>query len=564
MSKDGCPATGKKLVVLGLLGTTLDRGLGPDRWTRWRPTVALCQQPDLRVDRLELLFQPQFRDLAEFVRADIALASPETEVCFRQVDFRDPWDFEEVYGVLHDFARSYAFDMEREEYLVHISTGTHVLQICLFLLAQSHFLPSRLVQTAPGGGRAAAEAVELAPRRIRRHPVSGSYTIIDLDLSRYDRLAIRFALRAGEDVAFLKSGIPTRNAAFNTLMERMEQVAADTPDPILLLGPTGSGKSRLARRIYELRKARRRVSGPLVEVNCATLRGDAAMSALFGHRRGAFTGAIADRPGLLRGADKGVLFLDEIGELGPDEQAMLLRAVEEKRFLPLGADAEVGSDFQLICGTNRDPAALAARGHFREDLLARINLWTFTLPGLARRPEDVEPNVNYELERFAARCGRQVDFNREAHAAFLDFATGPEGLWKANFRDLGAAVTRMCTLARSGRIDEALVREECDRLRTAWRAGGENAPTPATRDEAPQIPLPGSDGPEALDLFDRAQLACVVRVCRNSRTLSEAGRRLFAVSRAAKKYPNDADRLRKYLLRFGLRWEDVIAAPDAE
>ena len=123
------------------------------------------------------------------------------------------------------------------------------------------------------------------------------------------------------------------------------------------------------------------MTGAFVEVNCATLRGDAAMSTLFGHVRGSFTGALRDRPGLLRAADGGVLFLDEVGELGPDEQAALLRAIEEKQFLPLGADREVRSDFQLIAGTNADLAAAVRVGRFREDLLARINMWTFRLPG---------------------------------------------------------------------------------------------------------------------------------------------------------------------------------------
>src|SRR4029077_20611819 len=129
------------------------------------------------------------------------------------------------------------------------------------------------------------------------------------------------------------------------------------------------------------------LSGRFVEVNCATLRGDQAMSALFGHKRGAFTGAQTDRAGLLKEADQGLIFLDEIGELGADEQAMLLRALEDKTFLPLGADRELGSDFQLIAGTNCDLAAFVRSGQFREDLLARINLWTFQLPGLAQRPE---------------------------------------------------------------------------------------------------------------------------------------------------------------------------------
>src|SRR5215213_7674940 len=111
------------------------------------------------------------------------------------------------------------------------------------------------------------------------------------------------------------------------------------------------------------------------------------MSALFGHVKGSFTGAVRDRSGLLRTAHGGLLFLDEIGELGLDEQAMLLRALEEKVFLPLGSDREVRSDFQLIAGTNRDLGARVREGRFRDDLLARINLWTFSLPGLAERRE---------------------------------------------------------------------------------------------------------------------------------------------------------------------------------
>src|SRR6185436_16428219 len=141
---------------------------------------------------------------------------------------------------------------------------------------------------------------------------------------------------------------------FNRLIENIERVAIRSKEPILLMGPTGAGKSRLARRVFELKKTRHQLAGNFVEVNCATIRGDAAMSALFGHVKGSFTGAIQDRKGLLVAADGGMLFLDEIGELGLDEQAMLLRAVEEKRFLPVGSDREVRSDFQLLAGTNRD------------------------------------------------------------------------------------------------------------------------------------------------------------------------------------------------------------------
>jgi transcriptional regulatory protein RtcR len=317
------------------------------------------------------------------------------------------------------------------------------------------------------------------------------------------------------------------------------------------MGPTGAGKSQLARRIYDLKKAQRQVAGAFVEVNCATLRGDQAMSTLFGHVRGAFTGAQAERAGLLKGADGGVLFLDEIGELGLDEQAMCLRAIEEKRFLPVGADRDVTSDFQLIAGTNRDLGQDVSRGRFREDLYARLNLWTFDLPPLRDRREDIEPNLDYELQRYAEREKRKATFNAEARALYLAFATAPDAAWRGNFRDLSASVTRMATLAPLGRIDEATVRDEMVRLRRQWGA--------ATQPEAQLVGQVLGDAADGLDLFDRAQLEVVIAVCRRSRSLSAAGRELFAVSRIRKASGNDADRLRKYLARFDLRFEDLAA-----
>ncbi|HEX8923092.1 MAG TPA: sigma 54-interacting transcriptional regulator, partial [Pyrinomonadaceae bacterium] len=306
-----------------------------------------------------------------------------------------------------------------------------------------------------------------------------------------------------------------------------------------------------ARRIYELRKARHQVLGDFVEVNCATVRGDAAMSALFGHIKGSFTGAMRDRPGLLKAADGGVLFLDEIGELGLDEQAMLLRALEEKVFWPLGGDREVRSDFQLIAGTNCDLLLEVREGRFREDLFARINLWTFRLPGLRDRLEDIEPNLQYELEQYARRTGTHVTFSKEARERFLRFATSPQARWAGNFRDLNGAVIRMATLAQGGRISIEVVDEEIERLRVSWRIS-----PPSDCDNL--LPsLLDKERMERLDLFDRLQLEEVVKVCQDSRTLSEAGRKLFGASRGKKRTANDADRLRKYLARFGLDWSRV-------
>ncbi|GLK57282.1 transcriptional regulatory protein RtcR [Methylopila capsulata] len=528
----------KKRVVIGFLGTTLDAGK-QNRWGRWRPTVELCQYRDLPIGRLDMIHGEGSMALAERVTADIAQVSPATEVRRHLMNLADPWDFEEVYGALHDFARGYPFDPDAEDYLVNITTGTHVAQICWFLLIEAHFIPAKILQLSPPrGGRDGGE----------RQP--SSYGLIDIDLSRYDRIATRFRRDRDEAANFLKSGIETRNEAFNRMIDRIEQVAIRSKAPLLLCGPTGAGKSQLARRIYELKKARRQVGGPFVEVNCATLRGDGAASALFGHVRGAFTGAASERAGLLRAADKGILFLDEIGELGPDEQAMALRAIEEKRFLPVGSDKEVGSDFQLIAGTNRDLSLDVRAGRFREDLLARLNLWTFDLPGLADRPEDIEPNLDFELARFSEREGLHVTINREARQRYLAFAASPAARWLANFRDLGASVTRMATLAPRGRIDAATVDEELARLRRAWASKADD-------DRDLLADLFGESELDGIDLFDRVQLVEVVKVCRREPTASAAGRALFAASRAKKASANDADRLRKYLGRFGLDWTAV-------
>jgi transcriptional regulatory protein RtcR len=234
-----------------------------------------------------------------------------------------------------------------------------------------------------------------------------------------------------------------------------------------------------------------------------------------------------------------------------DEQAMLLRAIEDRRFLPMGSDKEVASEFQLLAGTNRDLTEAVQQGRFREDLFARLNLWTFYLPGLKERAEDIEPNLEFELARFAKQQGEQVRFNSEAKATYLAFAQSNEARWPGNFRDLGASVTRMATLSKSGRIDSDVVQEEIGRLRRLWGKRDDSS-----ADGAALLAAVGIEQ-ATLDRFERAQLLDVVAVCKNARSISEAGRTLFQASRALKASQNDADRLRKYLARFGLSFEQL-------
>jgi transcriptional regulatory protein RtcR len=529
----------KPTVIVTFLGTQLDAGGGAGRWEKWRPTVAMTQHDDLAVARIELLYPPSQLQLAERVKSDIASTSPATVVNLVEFALADPWDFGEVYTALYDWSRAYRFKPEKETYWAHITTGTHVAQICMFLMVEARLIPGVLVQTAP------------PKKQAQSNP--GTYSLIDLDLAKYDAIASRFAAEQRDAVSFLKSGIATRNKKFNTLIEEIERVAVRSKAPILLTGPTGAGKSFLARRMFELKKSRNLVSGGFVEVNCATLHGDGAASTLFGHRKGSFTGAMADRAGLLRAADKGVLFLDEIGELGLDEQAMLLTAIEEKRFLPVGADQSVTSDFQLIAGTNRDLRVAVSDGTFRDDLFARINLWTYDLPGLAARPEDIEPNIDYLLELSAREVGHVVRFNAEAKKRYLKFAQSSDAQWRGNFRDLAASVTRMATLADSARISEALVEAEIARLRWLWHRADQTASGLGVDLES----LLGRTSLDKIDYFDQLQLQAVIATCRECNSLSDAGRRLFNVSRNERSVVNDADRLRKYLNRFTLNWEEV-------
>ncbi len=517
-------------VVIGFLGTKLDVG----KKRRWKPTLSLVAHDDFPVDRLELLYDNDHNRLAHFIKHEIEAGSPETEVVLNRLDLDDPWDFEEVYAKLFDFARGYGFDEDRERYHVHLTTGTHVAQICWFLLAESRHVPAHLLQTAPPRGESTQPKLD----------------IIDLDLRRYNAMQHRFDLISREYSDLLKGGIQTRNHAYNSLISQIEHVAGATRAPILLLGETGTGKTELAERIHTLKLDRRMIKGRMVHVNCATLNGSDGIAMLFGQRRGYTGHAGSERNGLLREADGGVLFLDEIDELGLREQAVILHAIETGRYYPLGADYEVSSQFQVIAGSNRDLRKLAAEGQFRQDLLSRLTAWTFELPPLRQRHEDIEPNLIHELARAEKDLGVQYGFNLDARERYLKFCRDPATLWPGNFRDFGASVRRMCVLAAQGRITRAMVEDEIRRLRDLWSASLSDGDTKL---------LSRVMGREAavIDLFDRAQLAEVVRICQRSATLSEAGRTLFAHSRGRRKSTNDADRLRKYLAKYGLDWEQI-------
>ena len=239
--------------------------------------------------------------------------------------------------------------------------------------------------------------------------------------------------------------ILSRSACMRPVFERA--LAASRNDtPVLIVGETGTGKELIARAIHA---NGRRASRPFVPVNCAALPRDLFESELFGHRRGAFSGAHADYPGLFVSAHGGTLFLDEIGELPIDMQGKFLRVLEERKFRRLGGKSEVEVDVRVICATNRDLKEEIKKGRFREDLYFRLHVFTIHLPPLKERREDVPLLVQHFIEKFNGETGKHVQaVSAGAMSVLQNYA------WPGNIRELRNTVERAMILTDGDTITE--------------------------------------------------------------------------------------------------------------
>jgi DNA-binding NtrC family response regulator len=211
---------------------------------------------------------------------------------------------------------------------------------------------------------------------------------------------------------------------------------APSDAPVLILGPSGAGKELIAQLVH---RWSRRADGPLVAANCAGLPESLIESELFGHAKGAFTGADTARQGFFRTAHGGTLFLDEIGDLPLHLQPKLLRAVESGQITPVGSDTAVDVDVRLVAATNRDLAGAVAAGRFRDDLYYRLNVVELVVPPLSDRPDDLLPLVSQFAGEFA---GGPVRLSPQATQCLLAYR------WPGNVRELRNAVQRACLLCR--------------------------------------------------------------------------------------------------------------------
>ncbi len=360
-------------------------------------------------------------------------------------------------------------------------------------------VPLFVLVTAHGSERVAVEAMKLGAFDYFKKPFEPDD--LSASIERAKRTALlrreRDEARAGLNLA---KSLVFSSAAMARLASLVARVAPRDVT-VLVVGESGTGKERVAEAIV---RASARAKRPYVRFNCAALPHELAEAELFGHAKGAFTGAVRTRLGLFREAHGGTLLLDEIGELDLRTQAKLLRVLQEGEVRPVGEDRPVAIDVRLVAATHRDLEALVREGRFREDLYYRLKVVTLHVPPLRERPEDVDTLFAHFLERYRERFGVEaLVVPDEVHRRIRAYG------WPGNVRELENAVESLVALAHDGVLDPELL------------PGGAEAPS------APRAAVVATGGGtlrERVDAFERAVLVEALAEANGHR--AEAARRL--------------------------------------
>jgi formate hydrogenlyase transcriptional activator len=262
-------------------------------------------------------------------------------------------------------------------------------------------------------------------------------------------------------------GIVGESAVLKTVLEEVRLVAP-TDSTVLILGETGTGKELIAHAVHAKSK---RSTRPFVRVNCAAIPPSLIASELFGHEKGAFTGALQRRLGRFEAANHGTIFLDEIGELPMETQIALLRVIQEREFERVGSSQPISVDVRIIAATNRDLKAAITAGTFREDMFYRLNVFPIQMPSLRERADDIPLLVDHLIQRYAKKAGKKVSNIKEDTIAMLQAYE-----WPGNVRELQNVIERAVILSAG----ETLSVSETWLKRATPRVSGLTAPLLAT------------------------------------------------------------------------------------
>ncbi|MCX7590038.1 MAG: sigma-54 dependent transcriptional regulator [Kiritimatiellae bacterium] len=302
-----------------------------------------------------------------------------------------------------------------------------------------------IVLTAYGTVETAVEAMKRGAYDFLMKPVNLDHLelLLQRALEQREMASENIRLRKQLDDRYGLENIVGSSPAMKRVFETVRQ-AAPTDATILLLGESGTGKELVAQAIHRLSN---RAKGPFIAVHCAALAPNLLESELFGHEKGAFTGAIARRRGRFELADGGTLFLDEVSEIDPAIQVKLLRVLEERKFERVGGDETIETDIRLIAASNRDLKALVEEGRFRQDLYFRLDVVTITLPPLRERLEDVPLLCDYFLREFAEKNNRPIEGITSDALNILSAYH-----WPGNVRELRNTIEKMVVLSRGGKL----------------------------------------------------------------------------------------------------------------
>jgi two-component system response regulator FlrC len=305
-----------------------------------------------------------------------------------------------------------------------------------------------IVLTAHGTVESAVEAMKLGAFDYLGKPLSGPDELRLVTSRALERRRLREGQERQEPSGDEAQGLVGQDPAMLAMLAQLKKVAV-TDATVLLLGESGTGKEVTAQTVH---RESRRGAGPFVAVNCAALSETLLESEMFGHEKGAFTGATAVRRGRFELADGGTLFLDEVAELKPQLQAKLLRVLQEQRFERVGGTRTIDVDVRIVAATNRDLGEEMRAGRFREDLYHRLAVFPIRLPPLRERPGDVLPLAQHLLARIARQLGRpSFQLDQAAEAALVRYP------WPGNVRELANVLERAAILADGQAISKDLL-----------------------------------------------------------------------------------------------------------